>query len=65
MKGKRFAEGQIIGVLKESEAGAATKELNRRYDLRERIICSWKAKFDGMPVGEAKQELQAPGDVLR
>jgi putative transposase len=35
MKGKRFSEEQIIAVLKESEAGAKTKELCRRHGISE------------------------------
>ena len=38
MKGKRFTEEQIIGVLRESEAGAATKELCRRHGISEQTL---------------------------
>ena len=40
MKAKRFTEEQIIGVLKEAEAGAKTKELCRRHGISEQIPCS-------------------------
>ena len=55
MKGKRFSEEQIIGVLKESDAGAATKELCRRHGISEQTFYRWKAKFGGMEVSDAKK----------
>jgi len=41
MKRTRFAEEQIIGVLKEAEAGAKTADLARRHGVSEATICSW------------------------
>jgi len=64
MKGKRFSEEQIIGVLKESEAGAATKELCRRHGISEQTFYRWKAKFGGMEVSDAKK-LRALESTLR
>ncbi len=55
MKGKRFTEEQIIGVLKESEAGAVTKELCRRHGITEQTFYRWKAKFGGMQVSDARR----------
>lgn len=55
MKGKRFTEEQIIGVLKEAEAGAATKDLCRRHGISEQSFYRWKAKYGGMEVSEAKR----------
>ena len=45
MKSKRFTEEQIIGVLKEGEAGAKTKELCRKYGISEATFYNWKAKY--------------------
>ncbi len=61
MKGKRFSEEQIIAVLKESEAGAKTKELCRRHGISEATFYNWKAKYAGMTVSEARRlkELEA------
>jgi putative transposase len=42
---KRFTEEQIIAVLKEAEAGAATKELGRRHATNEPEFYNWKAKY--------------------
>lgn len=55
MKGKRFTEEQIITVLKESEAGAATKELCRRHGITETTFYRWKSKYGGMDVSDAKK----------
>ena len=48
MKAKRFSEEQIIGVLKEAEAGAKTKDLCRQHGISEATFYNWKAKYAGM-----------------
>ena len=55
MKRARFTEDQIIGVLKEHEAGAKTAELARRHGVSEATLYNWKAKYGGMDVSEAKR----------
>ena len=55
MKRARFREDQIIGVLKEHEAGAKTAELARRHGVSEATLYNWKAKYGGMDVSEAKR----------
>lgn len=55
MKRKRFTEEQIIGVLKEGEAGTKTADLARRHGISEATIYNWKAKYGGMEVSEAKR----------
>ena len=52
---KRHTEEQIIGVLKESEAGAKTDELCRRQGISPQTFYKWKAKFGGMEVGDARK----------
>ena len=55
MKRARFTEEQIIGVLKEHEAGAKTPDLARKHGISEATIFNWKAKFGGMDVSEARR----------
>ncbi len=55
MKRKRFTEEQIIGILKEHEAGISVAELCRRHGVSDASIYKWKAKFGGMDVSEAKR----------
>ena len=67
MKKKRFTEEQIIAVLKESEAGAATKELCRKHGISEPTYYNWKAKYAGMTVSEARRlkELESENAKLK
>ena len=67
MKGKRFSEEQIIAVLKESEAGAKTKDLCRRHGISEPTFYNWKAKYAGMTVSEARRlkELEQENGKLK
>jgi putative transposase len=67
MRTKRFTEEQIIGVLKEAEAGAKTKELCRKYGISEATFYNWKAKYSGMTVSEARRlkELESENSKLK
>ncbi|NTG19405.1 IS3 family transposase [Agrobacterium rhizogenes] len=55
MKKQRFTEEQIIGVLKEQEAGAKVADLCRKHGISEATFYNWKAKYGGMEVSEAKR----------
>ena len=55
MKRRRFSEEQIIGVLKEHEAGLPTAEVCRRHGISPATFYKWKSKFGGMEVSEAKR----------
>ena len=55
MSKKRHTEEQIIGVLKESEAGLRTEELCRKHGISNATLYKWKAKFGGMEVSDAKR----------
>ncbi len=55
MKRSRFTEEQIIGILKEQEAGSKTADVCRRHGVSEATFYKWKAKFGGLEVSDAKR----------
>ncbi|MEG8018615.1 MULTISPECIES: IS3 family transposase [unclassified Sphingomonas] len=55
MKRKQFSEEQIIGILKEAEAGAVVTDLCRRHGMSSATYYAWKAKFGGLEVSDAKR----------
>jgi putative transposase len=55
MKRSRFTEDQIIGILKEHEAGVAVADLCRKHGVSNASIYKWKAKYGGMDVSEARK----------
>ncbi|GAA7766061.1 transposase [Herbaspirillum sp. RU 5E] len=52
---KRFTEEQIIGVLKEAEAGMKVAEVCRKHGISDATYYNWKSKFGGMTVSEAQR----------
>ena len=54
---RRFSEEQIIGILKEHEAGISAKELCRKHGMSDASFYKWKAKFGGMDVSDARRLL--------
>ena len=52
---KRFTEEQIIGYLKEADAGLPVKDLCRRHGFSEASYYLWRSKFGGMTVSDAKR----------
>ncbi len=67
MKHKRFSEEQIIGVLKEHEAGGRVDELCRRHGVSTATFYIWRKKYGGMEASDAKRlrELEAENAKLK
>jgi len=67
VKKKRFSEEQIIGVLKEAEAGAKVLDLCRKHGISDATFYNWKAKYAGMTVADLRRlkELEAENAKLK
>jgi putative transposase len=52
---QRFSETQIIGFLREADAGVAVKELCRRHGFSDASYYLWRRKFGGLDVSDAKR----------
>ena len=52
---KRFTEEQIIGVLKEGEAGLKVAEICRSHGISDATYYNWKAKYGGMSVSDVQR----------
>ena len=55
MKRSRFSEEQIIGILKQSEAGAKTSDLCRQHGISAATLYAWRSKYGGLDVDEARR----------
>ncbi|MEX2963382.1 transposase [Microbulbifer sp. TYP-18] len=51
---KRFIEEQIIPIVKEAEAGIPVKKLCRKYSISDAAFYTWRKKYDGLEVAEAR-----------
>ena len=65
MKRSRFTEEQIIGVLREQEAGMKVSELCRKHGISEPTFYAWKSKFGGMSVPDAQRLKQLEEENAR
>jgi len=67
MKKKRFTEGQVVGFLREADAGIGVKELCRKHGFSESSDYLWRSKFGGMSVSDAKRlkELEVENTRLK
>ena len=55
MRKSRFSESQIIGIVKEHEAGVRVADLCRRHGISAPTLYNWKSKYGGLDVSEAKR----------
>ncbi len=55
MKQKRFSDEQIIGILKEADAGSVVLNLCRKHGMSSATLYAWKSKYGGLELSEAKR----------
>ncbi len=67
MRKSRFSERQIIGVLKQVEAGQKVKDVCREHGISQGTYHRWKSKYGGMSVSDAERmkELEAENRQLK
>jgi putative transposase len=67
MRKSKYTEEQVIGFLKQAEAGVAVKDLCRKGGFSEATFYKWRSKFGGMEVPDAKRlrELEAENAKLK
>jgi putative transposase len=65
MKKTRYSEEQIIGILKEAEAGVPTTELCRKYGISDATYYNWKGKYGGMTTSEMRRLRQLEDENRR
>ena len=65
MKRSRFSEEQIIGILKQAEAGVKVQDLCRQNGISDATFYKWRAKYGGLEVSEAKRLKQLEEENAR
>ena len=65
MRKSRYSEEQIIGILREHEAGASVVDLSRRHGVSQQTIYRWKQKYGGMETSELRRLKQLEAENAR
>ena len=55
MRRSKYSEEQVIGILKEHDAGLSTAEICRRYGVSNATFYKWRGKFGGMEISDARK----------
>jgi len=67
MKRSKYSESQIIGILKEADAGVQVKEVCRKYGISDATYYKWKSKYGGLEVSDVRRmrELEVENSQLK
>jgi putative transposase len=65
MKKSRFSESQIVGILKEADAGAQVQDIWRKYNISSATYYKWKSRYGGMEVSDVKRLKELEGENRR
>ena len=65
MKKTRYSEEQIVGILKEADAGIPVSEVCRKYGISDATYYNWKAKYGGMAASDVKRLRQVEDENRR
>jgi len=65
MKTSRFSETEIVGILKQADAGIKVKDLCREHGISEATYYNWKAKYGGLEASDLKRLKEMEGELSK